>query len=141
MQAKSTASKKSHEIKNPAFAFGVYGGGSKRIADIAVTSKGLVVSNTSSKAAKDVVVKWDAFIGWMETQLPSKGKASAKAKAPAAKAKSAASKAKAPARSKAKKAATSRVARANAKSVKRAAPAKRAPAKAAKASVSKTAAK
>ena len=38
MQAKSSASKKAHEIKNAAFAFGVYGNNSKRIADVAVTN-------------------------------------------------------------------------------------------------------
>src|SRR5690606_4286771 len=93
-------SKKAHEIKNAAFAFGVYGNNSKRIADVAVTSDGLVWKN--GKASKDVVVKWDAFINWMESQLP----APAAKKAPA-KAKAAAPKAKAPAKSKAKKAAKS----------------------------------
>lgn len=119
MQAKSSASKKAHEIKNAAFAFGVYGNNSKRIADVAVTDKGLVWSN--GKASKDLVVKWDAFINWMESQLP----APAAKKAPAkAKAKAAAPKAKAPVKSKAKKAAKSA-----ANGVKRAA-VKKAPAKA-----------
>ncbi len=97
MQAKTSASKKAHEIKNAAFAFGVYGNNSKRIADVAVTNKGLVWSN--GKASKDLVVKWDAFINWMESQLSA---APAKKKAPV-KAKAAAPKAKAPAKSKAKK--------------------------------------
>ena len=119
MQAKSTASKKAHEIKNAAFAFGVYGNNSKRIADVAVTNSGLVWSN--GKASKDVVVKWDAFINWMESQLP----APAAKKAPAkVKAKAAAPKAKAPAKSKAKK-----VAKSAANGAKRAA-VKKAPAKA-----------
>jgi hypothetical protein len=119
MQAKSTASKKAHEIKNAAFAFGVYGNNSKRIADVAVTNNGLVWSN--GKASKDVVVKWDAFINWMESQLP----APAAKKAPAkAKAKAAAPKAKAPVKSKAKK-----VAKSAANGAKRAA-VKKAPAKA-----------
>jgi hypothetical protein len=99
MQAKSSASKKAHEIKNAAFAFGVYGNNSKRIADVAVTNSGLVWSN--GKASKDVVVKWDAFINWMESQLPTP--AAKKAPAKASKAKAAAPKAKAPAKSKAKK--------------------------------------
>ena len=102
MQAKSSTSKKAHEIRNAAFAFGVYGNNSKRIADVSVTDKGLVWSN--GKASKDVVVKWDAFINFMESQLP----APAAKKAPAkAKAKAAAPKAEAPATSKAKKAAKS----------------------------------
>ena len=129
MQAKSSASKKAHEIKNAAFAFGVYGNNSKRIADVAVTNSGLVWSN--GKASKDVVVKWDAFINWMESQLsaPAAKKAPAKAKAKA-KAKAAAPKAKAPVKSKAKKAAKSA-----ANGAKRAA-VKKAPAKAPVAAVS-----
>jgi hypothetical protein len=117
MQAKSSASKKAHEIKNAAFAFGVYGNNSKRIADVAVTSNGLVWSN--GKASKDVVVKWDAFINWMESQLPAP--AAKKAPAKAAKAKAAAPKAKAPAKGKVKK-----VAKSPANGTKRAA-AKKAP--------------
>lgn len=98
MQAKSSAFKKALEIKNAAFAFGVYGNNSKRIADVSVTNKGLVWSN--GKAAKDVVVKWDAFINWMESQLPAPANKKAPAK-PKAKAKAAAPKAKAPAKAKA----------------------------------------
>lgn len=100
MQEKSSASKKTHEIKNAAFAFGVYGNNAKRIADVSVTDKGLIWSN--GKASKDLVVKWDAFINWMESQRP----APAAKKAPA-KAKAAAPKAKVPAKSNAKKAAKS----------------------------------
>lgn len=115
MQAKSSTSKKALGIKNAAFAFGVYGNNSKRIADVSVTDKGLIWNN--GKASKDFVVKWDAFINWMESQLPSP----AKKKAPA-KAKTAASKAKAPARAKASASSKSKAApkaRASANGTKR----------------------
>lgn len=125
MQAKSSTSKKAHAIKNPAFAFGVYGNNARRIADVSVTDKGLIWSD--GKASKEVVVKWDAFINWMESQLPApaKKKAPAKAKAPA-------SKAKAPATGKAKKVTK---ARAGSNGAKRA-PAKKAATKASSAKTS-----
>lgn len=75
-----------HEIKNTAIAFGVYGNGEKRLGDVAVTSKGLVFSK--SKSAKDVSVKWDDFINWMQSQLQPAAK-TVKAKAQASKAKTA----------------------------------------------------
>lgn len=68
MQIKTEAGK-AHHIKNTAIAFGVYGNGSKRLGDVAMTNKGLVWSNNASKASKDVSVKWDAFINWMQSQL------------------------------------------------------------------------
>ena len=61
MQTKIASSKKASEIKNAAIAIGVFGNDAKRLGDIAVTNKGLVWSKNSSKAAKDVTVKWDAF--------------------------------------------------------------------------------
>jgi hypothetical protein len=85
MQTKTVSSKKAQEIKNAAIAIGVYGSGSKRLGDIAVTNKGLVWSNGNSKATKDITVKWDAFIGFMQAQLKTPVKAPAK-KAPARKA-------------------------------------------------------
>lgn len=85
MQVKTEAGK-AHEIKNTAIAFGVYGSGEKRLGDVAVTSKGLVFSK--SKSAKDVSVKWDDFINWMQSQLQPAAK-TVKAKAPATKAKTA----------------------------------------------------
>jgi hypothetical protein len=75
MQMKTEAGK-AHEIKNPAIAFGIYGQGAKRLGDVAVTSKGLVWSN-GRKASKDITVKWDAFIDWMQSQLQAGGKAAA----------------------------------------------------------------
>ena len=119
MQAKSSASRKAHEIRNPAIAFGVYGSGSKRIGDIAVTCKGLVWSNGT---AKDVLVKWDAFIGWMEQQLPAAANKKAKAAAP---------KTKAPASGTDVKTSKSGAASAKANGAKRAPRARKAPAKAA----------
>jgi hypothetical protein len=85
MQIKTEAGK-AHEIKNTSIAFGVYGNGEKRLGDVAVTSKGLVFSK--SKSAKDVSVKWDDFINWMQSQLRPAAK-TVKAKAPASKAKTA----------------------------------------------------
>lgn len=81
MQIKTEAGK-AHEIKNPAIAFGIYGHGAKRLGDVAVTSKGLVWNN-GKKASKDVTVKWDAFINWMQSQLAAGAKtAAAKIAAP-----------------------------------------------------------
>ena len=77
MQLKTEAGK-AHEIKNPAIAFGIYGQGAKRLGDIALTSKGLVWNN-GKKASKDVTVKWDAFITWMQSQLQPGAKVAAKA--------------------------------------------------------------
>lgn len=79
MQTKTASFKKASEIKNAGIAIGVYGNGSKRLGDIAVTNKGLVWSNGASKAAKDVTVKWDAFIGFMQSQLKTPAKTAAKA--------------------------------------------------------------
>jgi hypothetical protein len=76
MQMKTEAGK-AHEIKNPAIAFGVYGQDAKRLGDVAVTSKGLVWSN-GRKASKDITVKWDAFIDWMQSQLQAGSKAATK---------------------------------------------------------------
>ncbi|MGB0086904.1 MAG: hypothetical protein WBP94_16215 [Rhodomicrobiaceae bacterium] len=76
MQIKHQAANKATEIKNAAIAFGIYGNGARRLADLALTNKGLVLSNGN---AKDVTVKWDALITWMSSQLP----AGAKAKKPA----------------------------------------------------------
>ncbi|MBX2805245.1 MAG: hypothetical protein KTR19_04660 [Hyphomicrobiales bacterium] len=119
MQSKTSSAKNSHEIKNTAFAFGVYGANSKRIADVSVTDKGLVWNN--GKSSKDVVVKWEAFVEFMQSQIPAPVK-----KAAPSKARSAAPKAKAPAAaSKTKKAAKSTT-----NSVKRAVT-KKTPAKAA----------
>lgn len=84
MQIKTEAGR-THEIKNAAIAFGVYGHGSKRLGDVAVTNKGLVWSNGASKSAKDVTVKWDDFINWMQSQLPAQGKTAAKSTAKSAK--------------------------------------------------------
>jgi hypothetical protein len=82
MQIKTQAGK-AHQIKNTAIAFGVYGNGSKRLGDIAVTNKGLVWSN-GVKSAKDVAVKWDAFIDWMQSQLGPQANKAKTAKAPKA---------------------------------------------------------
>ncbi len=120
MQTKTTSLKKASEIKNAGIAIGVYGNGAKRLGDIAVTNKGLVWSNGTSKASKEVMVKWDAFIGFMQSQLKTPAKTAAKAPAKTA-AKSAV---KAPRKAAAK---TSASAKANGKKV--AAPAKKAPAK------------
>ena len=77
MQIKHQAANKATEIKNAAIAFGIYGNDARRLGDLALTNKGLVLSNGNN--AKDVTVKWDALITWMSSQLP----AGAKAKKPA----------------------------------------------------------
>ncbi len=74
MQTKNEAGKKALEIKNAAIAFGVYGDGSKRLGDVALTNKGIVWSKGAAKSTKDVSVKWDAFINWMQSQLASPAK-------------------------------------------------------------------
>jgi hypothetical protein len=127
MQMKSEAAKKSHAIKTAAVAIGVYGKGAKRLGDIAVTGKGLVWSNGASKSGKDVTVKWDAFINWMQSQTRpqvttakvakvAKAAKSGKAKTAKPRAKSAANGARATAKAApATKAAAKPAARANAK--------------------------
>ena len=116
MQTKTTSVKKAPEIKNAGIAIGVYGNGAKRLGDIAVTNKGLVWSNGTSKASKDIMVKWDAFIGFMQSQLKTPVKAPAKTTAKSAR--------KAPKKVAAKTSASSK---ANGKKI--ASPAKKAPAK------------
>src|SRR5262249_51590939 len=64
MQTKTQTSKKPLEIKNPAIAFDIYGKGA-----VSVTPKGLIWKNGKAQS-KNVTVKWDAFIKWMQSQLP-----------------------------------------------------------------------
>jgi hypothetical protein len=92
MQTKTEAGK-AHEIKIPALAFGIYGDGARRLGDVAVTAKGLVWKNGKSK---DVTVKWDAFVNWMQSQRDTGAKTmkAPKAAKPAAKAAKIAQKAK-----------------------------------------------
>ncbi len=91
MQSKAITSKKSSEIKNAGIAIGIFGDGAKRLGDITVTNKGLVWSNGNAKAAKDVIVKWDAFIGFMQSQLKTPVKAGKAPKKASAKPRAAAS--------------------------------------------------
>jgi len=127
MQSKSAASK-SHEIKKPAIAFGVYDDGAKRLGEVAVTDKGLVWSK--SKNAKDVTVKWDTFIEWMQSQLQAEAKTVKTVKAASAKADKTAKAldTKTPAKSSKAAPAKKAVSKANGKAVT----AKKAPAKTAK---------
>lgn len=74
MQIKTEAGKKALEIKNAAIAFGIYDNGAKRLGEVALTNSGLVFSKGKVKGAKDVTVKWDAFIAWMQSQLPAETK-------------------------------------------------------------------
>jgi hypothetical protein len=68
MQIKQEAAKKATEIKNAAIAFDIYGNGSRRLGDLALTNKGLVLSNGKAKSGKDITVKWDTLIAWMSAQ-------------------------------------------------------------------------
>jgi len=128
MQIKTEAGR-THEIKNAAIAFGVYGNGSKRLGDVAVTNRGLVWSNGASKSAKDVTVKWDDFIDWMQSQLPAQGKTASKTAAKSA-AKSAKPATKSSAKAAQNGAAPARKAAAKSAPAKKATAASKAPAKA-----------
>jgi hypothetical protein len=80
MQIKTEAGKKALELKNAAIAFGIYGNGAKRLGDLALTNSGLVWSKGKTKTSKDVTVKWDAFIAWMQSQLSEQNKSKKTAK-------------------------------------------------------------
>jgi hypothetical protein len=73
MQIKTQPFKEALEIKNTGIAFDIYGNGAKRIGDLAVTKNGLVWNGgkTQRANAKGVTVKWDDFIGWMQSQTQS----------------------------------------------------------------------
>lgn len=75
MQIKTQTSKKPLEIKNPAIAFDIYGKGA-----VSVTQQGLIWKAGKTPSAKNITVKWDAFINWMQSQLhgETKGKKTAK---------------------------------------------------------------
>jgi hypothetical protein len=75
MQTKTQTSKKPFEIKNPAIAFDIYGKGA-----ISVTPKGLIWKAGKAPSAKNITVKWDAFIDWMQTQISGEAKAKKTAK-------------------------------------------------------------
>jgi hypothetical protein len=75
MQMKTQTAKKSREFKNPAIAFDFQDKGA-----VCVTPTGLVWKNGAAQNAKNVTVKWDAFINWMQSQLPTQPKAKKPAK-------------------------------------------------------------
>lgn len=74
------------ELKNTGIAFDVYGSGSKRLGDLSVTQTGLVwCKGASSRNNSKLTVKWNDFIGWMQSQMKNEIKAPAKTRAAAAK--------------------------------------------------------
>ena len=75
MQIKTQSSKKTIEFKNPAMIFDIQGKGA-----VSVTPKGLVWKTGKTQSAKNVTVKWDAFVNWMQSQLPAQPKAKKAAK-------------------------------------------------------------
>ena len=77
MQIKTQPIKEAIEIKSSGIAFDVYNNGAKRIGDLAITKNGLVWSNGSTQRTKGVIVKWDQFINWMQSQTQTKAPARA----------------------------------------------------------------
>jgi hypothetical protein len=75
MQTKTQTTKKPLEIKNPAIAFDIYGKGA-----VSVTPKGLIWTAGRAQSGKNITVKWDAFINWMQSQLEGETKAKKTAK-------------------------------------------------------------
>jgi hypothetical protein len=70
MQIKTQTNKKPLEFKNPAIAFDLQGKGA-----VSVTPKGLIWKAGKTQNAKNVTVKWDAFVNWMQSQMQGEPKA------------------------------------------------------------------